>query len=264
VERPTSTLDELVARIQQRYGARAAQRGAAMAAPAPPPVIATGFSALDAALPDGGIPRGRLTTIVGPRSAGATTLALTLIAQAQFAGDLACMLDLSHTFAPVAAVTCGVSLADIAVARPADGDAATLAVATLLARRAVGVLVIDSLPAWMALPRGPAALATLLPRLPRLLAASGCALIVLHPLPTGLLSDPPALLHMLPAPITALRLRLAHQGWLQRGPQIVGCRTAVRVLTPPFDHAYATAMVEIDWAEALLRLTYRTTGPLPG
>jgi hypothetical protein len=90
-----------------------------------------------------------------------------------------------------------------------------------------------------------------LPRLPRLLAASGCALIVLHPFPTGLLPDATAPLHTIPAPLTALRLRLAHQDWLRRGPQIVGCRTGVTVLAPPFDHAYATAMVEIHLAEAL-------------
>jgi hypothetical protein len=234
MERPTSTLDALVARLQQRYGSRAAQRGAAVPPPAAPQALATGHAALDAALPHRGLPRGRLTTIHGPRSAGATTLALTTIAQAQAAGDPACLLDLTQTFAPVAAAACGVRLADLAVARPVDGDAAALVVATLLARRAVGALVIDSLPAWLALPRGPAALAALLPRLPRLLAASGCALIVLHPFPTGLLPDATAPLHTIPAPLTALRLRRSFA-------QPVADRTVLtRVLTQLVERLAAT------------------------
>ena len=67
---------------------------------------------------------------------------------------------------------------------------AALVVHTLLTRRAVGVLVVDSLPRWLALPRGAAALAALLRPLPRLLAGSGCMMLVLNPVPTGLLADP--------------------------------------------------------------------------
>jgi len=46
-------------------------------------VIPTGSLGLDLALGIGGIPRGRVTEIFGPESGGKTTLALTIIAQAQ-------------------------------------------------------------------------------------------------------------------------------------------------------------------------------------
>jgi hypothetical protein len=248
MERRTSTLDELLAHLQQRFGTQAARRGAALLAPGPPATIATGFAALDAALPHGGLPRDGLSELVGPRSAGATSLALAVIAQAQAAGELACLLDLGRTFAPAAAAQAGVDLAALALARPADGAEAALVVATLLARRAVGVLVIDSLPAWLALPGGPAALASLRTRLPRLLRGSGCVLLVLHPLPTGLLPDPADAGRGALAPLTALRLRLLHRGWLRHGPAITGSRTQIVVQLPPFVETSAAVLVELPFA----------------
>ncbi|MDW8391477.1 MAG: hypothetical protein RMK84_15235 [Oscillochloridaceae bacterium] len=248
MERLPSMLDILIADLQRRYGARAARRGSALPSPASLPALATGCPTLDAALPQGGAPRGRLTVIGGPRSAGVNTLAFGLIARAQAIGELACILDLQHTFAPAAAAVQGVNLADLALARPADGPAAALTVATLLVRRAVGVLVIDHLATWLALPRGAPALRTLLPRLPRLLAASGCALVVTEPAPTGLLSEPPPPPRALLVPLTSLRLTLALQSWVWHGPRIVGSRTRVTVLAPPFATPLATVTVDLPIA----------------
>src|SRR5690349_2735446 len=41
--------------------------------------LPTGIAALDAALSDGGVPRGRLTEVVGPRGGGKTTFARTIV-----------------------------------------------------------------------------------------------------------------------------------------------------------------------------------------
>lgn len=249
MEPPPSPLDDLVAQLQRRYGARAARRGDALPAAGPPPVLPTGHTALDAALPGGGLPRGRLTEVVGPRSAGATTLALTVVAQAQHrAGDLACLLDLAGTFDPPSAHALGVDLDALAVLRPADGAVAGLAVHTLLARQAVGVLVVDSLPRWLTLPRGPESLRALLRPLQRLLPPTSCVLLVLNPLPTGLLPDPVAAPAATLAAIAALRLRLAPAGWLRRGQGIVGVRTRVSVLTPPFVGPRATVALDLPLA----------------
>jgi recombination protein RecA len=248
MERRTSSLDALVATLQQRYGMRAARRGDALPEPMAPAVAPTGLAEFDTALPHGGLPQGALTELIGPRSAGATTLALRVIAQAQAAGDLACLLDLSRSFAPAAAAGAGVDLDGLAVVHPTDGAEAALAVATLLSRRAVSTLVVDSLPAWLALPGGAQALVALRARLPRLLVESGCVLIVLHPLPTGLLPDPAVASHDALAHLVSLRLHLVHQGWLRRGPSIVGCRTKVAVLTPPFATPTATLTIELPFA----------------
>src|SRR5215211_6271641 len=52
----------------------------------PPAVIATGSLALDHALGVGGLPKGRITEIYGPEGVGKTTLALSVLAQAQRTG----------------------------------------------------------------------------------------------------------------------------------------------------------------------------------
>jgi len=239
--RRPSSLDALVAQLQQRYGLRAARLATALPQPSPPAVLPTGDASLDVTLPHEGLPRDALTELVGPRSAGVTS-------QAPAVGELACLLDLGHSFAPTAVAHASVDLAALALARPAGGAEAALTVATLLARRAVGVLVIDSLHAWLALPKGPAALAALRTRLPRLLQASGCALLVLHPLPTGLLPDPAHVGQAALAALTALRLRLAHRGWLRHGPVIVGSRTQVTVLEPPFAEPVASVAIKLTLA----------------
>ena len=60
------------------------------------PVIPTGSIGLDLALGIGGIPRGRVTEIYGPESAGKTTLALHILAECQKAGGTAAFVDAEH------------------------------------------------------------------------------------------------------------------------------------------------------------------------
>ena len=55
--------------------------------------ISTGSLSLDVALGVGGIPRGRITEIYGPEAGGESTLALSIIAQAQKVGGPAAFID---------------------------------------------------------------------------------------------------------------------------------------------------------------------------
>ena len=63
-------------------------------------VIPTGNILIDRALGVGGFPRGRIVEIFGPESSGKTTLALTVIAQAQKRGGLAAFIDVEHALDP--------------------------------------------------------------------------------------------------------------------------------------------------------------------
>jgi RecA/RadA recombinase len=63
-------------------------------------VIPTGNILIDRALGVGGFPRGRVVEIFGPESSGKTTLALTVIAQAQKRGGLAAFIDVEHALDP--------------------------------------------------------------------------------------------------------------------------------------------------------------------
>src|SRR5688572_29664618 len=62
--------------------------------------ISTGALSLDIALGGKGVPRGRVVEIFGPESSGKTTLALTIIAQAQKAGGVAAFIDAEHALDP--------------------------------------------------------------------------------------------------------------------------------------------------------------------
>src|SRR5437667_6059082 len=73
-------------------------------------VIRTGFPALDAIVGPGGLPRSAGVALRGAPSAGATTLALRVAAEAQADGAIVAWLDLAGALDPVEAVARGVRL----------------------------------------------------------------------------------------------------------------------------------------------------------
>ena len=95
--------------------------------------ISTGSLALDLALGVGGVPKGRVTEIYGPESAGKTTLCLHIIAQAQKAGGVAAFIDMEHALDPVYAQRLGVNIEDLFVSQPDTGEQA-LEIAEALVR----------------------------------------------------------------------------------------------------------------------------------
>jgi hypothetical protein len=72
-------------------------------------VAATRIPPLDAAL-DGGVPRGQLSELIGPRSSGRTSLLLRLLAEATRRGELVALIDALDTFDPASASAAGVAL----------------------------------------------------------------------------------------------------------------------------------------------------------
>ncbi|HVK44434.1 MAG TPA: ATPase domain-containing protein, partial [Micropruina sp.] len=75
-------LEAALAQIEKQHGKGSVMRlGDEVRQPME--VIPTGSIALDVALGIGGLPRGRVVEIYGPESSGKTTLALTIIANAQ-------------------------------------------------------------------------------------------------------------------------------------------------------------------------------------
>src|SRR5438552_2641353 len=109
--------------------------------------ISTGALPLDLALGVGGIPRGRVTEIYGPESAGKTTLALHVIAEAQKAGGVAAFVDAEHALDPLYASRIGVKIDDLLISQPDTGEQALEIVEVLVRSNAVDVIVIDSVAA---------------------------------------------------------------------------------------------------------------------
>jgi recombination protein RecA len=111
------------------------------------PGISTGALSLDLALGGKGIPRGRIVEIFGPESSGKTTLALTVIANAQKSGGVAAFIDAEHALDPSWARKIGVNIDDMLVSQPDTGEQALEICELLVRSNAIDVIVIDSVAA---------------------------------------------------------------------------------------------------------------------
>ncbi len=109
--------------------------------------VPTGSLAVDAAIGVGGFPRGRVVEIFGPESSGKTTLALSVVSQAQKRGGVAAFIDAEHALDAEYAQKIGVDIDNLLVSQPDYGEQG-LEIAEMLVRsNAVDVVVIDSVAA---------------------------------------------------------------------------------------------------------------------
>jgi len=109
--------------------------------------IPTGSISLDMILGVNGVPRGRVTEIYGQESSGKTTLALSVIAQAQKTGGIAAFVDAEHALDPNYARKIGVKTEDLLISQPDTGEQALEITETLVRSGALDVVVIDSVAA---------------------------------------------------------------------------------------------------------------------
>lgn len=110
-------------------------------------VVPTGNILIDRALGIGGFPRGRIVEVYGPESSGKTTLALTVVAQAQKRGGLAAFIDVEHALDPAYAKRLGVKVDELLVSQPSSGEEALRICETLVRSNALDVIIIDSVAA---------------------------------------------------------------------------------------------------------------------
>ncbi len=111
------------------------------------PGIPTGSLAVDFAIGGGGFPRGRVIEIFGPESSGKTTLALSVIGNAQRLGGVAAFIDAEHALDAEYAKKIGVDIDNLLVSQPDNGEQA-LEIAEMLVRsNGVDVVVVDSVAA---------------------------------------------------------------------------------------------------------------------
>ena len=110
-------------------------------------VISTGSLSLDIALGVGGIPRGRVIEVYGPESSGKTTLALTIVSEAQKVGGVAAFIDAEHALDVIYARKLGVNVDDLLVSQPDTGEQALEITEILVRSGALDVVVVDSVAA---------------------------------------------------------------------------------------------------------------------
>ena len=99
--------------IEKQYGKGAIMRMGEKGAIRKVDVVSTGSIALDVALGVGGFPRGRVVEIFGPEASGKTSLALSVIAQAQKMNGAAAFVDAEHALDPTWAEVIGVNLDEL-------------------------------------------------------------------------------------------------------------------------------------------------------
>lgn len=129
-------------------------------------VIPTGIPSLDLKLGVGGIPRGRIVEIYGPESAGKTTLAIKIMAEAQkmagklprvtYDGDIhdikpmtgrVGFIDVEHSFSPSLAAIHGLQMGEGSAfyfTQPTGGDRALQILEYMVRSNLFDVVVVDS------------------------------------------------------------------------------------------------------------------------
>ncbi|HZB86455.1 MAG TPA: recombinase RecA [Gaiellaceae bacterium] len=139
-------LDAALSQIERQYGKGSVMKMSDQAQVAIPSV-STGSLSLDLALGVGGLPRGRIVEIFGPESSGKTTLVYHVIAEAQRRGGICAFIDAEHAMDPAYSRRIGVSIDDLLVSQPDNGEQA-LEIAELLIRSgALDVVAVDSVAA---------------------------------------------------------------------------------------------------------------------
>lgn len=141
------SIDLAISQIEKQFGRGSIMKLGKEGAIIDIPVISTGSLALDYALGQGGVPRGRVIEIFGPESSGKTTLGLHIIAEAQAKDGIAAFIDAEHALDLSYARRLGVKVDSLLVSQPDSGEQA-LDIAEILVRSgAIDALVIDSVAA---------------------------------------------------------------------------------------------------------------------
>ncbi len=141
-----TALEGALKQIEKKYGVGAVMR-LGQTKTLNVDAIPTGSMTLDMALGIGGVPRGRIVEIYGPESSGKTTVALSIVAQAQKAGGEAAFIDVEHALDPVYAQALGVNIDDLLVSQPDSGEQALEIAEALIRSGAIDVIVLDSIAA---------------------------------------------------------------------------------------------------------------------
>ncbi|HLG50548.1 MAG TPA: recombinase RecA [Chloroflexota bacterium] len=140
-------LEIAISQIDKQFGKGSIMRLGEAAPRLNVEAIPTGAIALDLALGIGGVPRGRVTEIFGPESAGKSTLVQHIIAEAQRMGGIAAYIDAEHALDPGYARRCGVNVDELYVSQPDTGEQALEIAEALVRSNAVDVIAVDSVAA---------------------------------------------------------------------------------------------------------------------
>jgi recombination protein RecA len=238
-------LEMAVAHIQHRFGHRSLIKGrlpTVASAVSPVPHISTGFPQLDRALNIGGLPKGKMSELVGLPTSGKTTLVLKFLAQAQANGGQVAYIDQARFFDPDYAHRCGLDLSHFLIGSPYDWQEALALTEALAQSGSLSALVFDTLDVFWADPKAVQHLTALLDRLIASLAHSGMVLLFLHAASVDGSSAIPALAHQ-----ASVRLQIIREQWLRHHGDIRGYEARVEVLKNRFGPVDRSVTLQIQF-----------------
>ena len=139
---------EAIAAVHKEHGTEAVM-DLSVTAKAPISGVLTGSLGLDAACGGKGLPRGRVVELYGPESSGKSTLAMSVVAEAQKKGGFCLFIDAEHAFDPEYAQKLGVQLDGdkFMLSQPSTGEEGLDICEKFVKSNAVDVVVIDSVAA---------------------------------------------------------------------------------------------------------------------
>jgi recombination protein RecA len=110
-------------------------------------VIPTGSYSVNKALGVGGLPRGRIVEIYGPEASGKTTLALSVIAQAQKKKGVCVYIDAENALDKDRVEQLGVNLKELILNQPQSAEEALNLLLRFVESGSIAVVVVDSVAA---------------------------------------------------------------------------------------------------------------------
>jgi hypothetical protein len=242
-------LEQTVAALRIHYGDGVLRRASELSSVRSVPHIPTGFGQLDALTGCGGIPQGALTLLRGRTTSGKLTLAYKTLASLHTADPvaIAAVLDLAHSADPDYLSRCGVDLTRLLLLRPESSGQAVDSLLDLTQEKAMGAVVVNSLPHLLADRRDARYVNGHLALLHRHLQTARCALLCLDE------PQPPWLTWLGWGRAfdieqwSALTITLKREQWIYRGDELVGYRASARLHKSRFAVAGGSAAIEIQF-----------------
>ncbi len=218
--------------------------------------LSTGFVALDQLLGASGIPLRAVTVLAGTTTSGKVTLAYKILSQAQQSASMeqpasVALLDLGASTDPDYVARCGVDLSRLLLVRPQDAKQTLRVLLDLVRSREVRAILVDGLFDLRVDRESALALEERMPQVNLALKSAPCALVLLdEPQPIW---QPwlPGSTSRAVSHYAALRIELAHAGWIETGGELAGYRAHARLVKSRGPRGGSVASIAIEFHQTV-------------